>query len=313
MTSAHSCGRAGFFNGGPNAGKSTLAAVQGTPPLSSSKRAPGHAVRYHRHRIDPTHVLSPERTRNPMSRTRRGSLLRSACAVALVMATLALIPGSAVGAGSTRTLQTVTVPGYRLGVRGTGWGTGRVVLTAQVPSGVVGVELRPASGGSFLVAASNLDLCGGVQFAATDTAGHTGIARGPTLMCPSPLGVPPPVLRPVLHVLQGGKIIPRQYRLRGPNHPSSLRMRVGDSLSLWEPGTTAPAFTPRVDGKHLVLLKHDQSSSQTCTTSGCATGFAWTWVAVAAGQTAIDLSPACRQSRPACGMPDYAITVHIDP
>jgi hypothetical protein len=239
----------------------------------------------------------------------RRRIVRSLLGTALALSLL-LVTADASRAAVKRSLRTVAVPSFKIGTLGNGWKAGKpVVVSLHAGPWVVGVEVRPTRAGSFRVAARGVDLCGGVWFQAVDTAGHSKIARGPALACPSPQQPS----KPTLKVIGGKQVRSTQYRILTPMPPTSVTMHVGDQLYLWEPGSTVPAFTPGVDRDYLALLASGKTPPQTCAAVNCAEGFEWTWIALRAGDTILDLSPACRLSTPPCGRPDLGIGIHIDP
>jgi hypothetical protein len=211
-------------------------------------------------------------------------------------------------ASSRPSLHVVAISGFRIGTVGTGWhAAGPVIVRLQSGPWVVGVQVRPARDGTFEIGVKRVDLCGGVRFRAVDSAGRSANAHGPALLCAPRLNPP----RPLLYVLKGMPLSPTTVRVLGPARPAIVRMHVGDSLYLWEPGTDVASFTPSVDPRYLALIAQERTPPRLCPQVDCALGFAWTWVALRPGVTTIDTSPACRLSTPPCGMPDYGIRVVI--
>jgi len=236
-------------------------------------------------------------------------MARAAVALCLAFAAVLALaqPQSAAGAAAPG-LRFVIVPGYRLTVAGKDWPHGvRVVLAVHAGPWVQGLQARTSRAGSFRVGITNVDLCGGVTVLAADFAHHKATLRGPALACSSPIS--PPV--PSLTLLQGKQVQPSVTRVLGPNRPASVTLHVGDKLHLWEPGTTRPTFTAHADETYLSLVGQGKTPPRTCPQIDCGAGYYWDWVAIQAGQAQVDLSPGCRQSRPACGAPDFLIEVVI--
>lgn len=236
------------------------------------------------------------------------------CLVVLLLLAMDVAPARA----GSRTLTVVPVTGKGIGVQGSGWGVGRVVVSLQTRQWISSVSLRPNPAGTFVVAAVGANLCAGVLFRAYDGHGHAKAARpaGPALGCATPADYP----RPRLEILSGRKVTAPTVRAIA-GHPASVTLHRGDVLYLWEPGTTAPFMSPRLEGSPsplatpalLVLIAQGQTRSKTCAAADCAAGFYWKWLAVGIGDTGIVLSAACRQSKPPCMVPDFLIPVHIVP
>jgi hypothetical protein len=199
-------------------------------------------------------------------------------------------------------------PGYRLTVIGRGWSR-RARLGVSLRSGtrVSGLELRATSAGSFKLGVNQVNLCGGVLVVVSDLSGHKAQVRGPALACP----IPNNSLNPVLTILKGKMAHPRAVRILSPAAPTPLTMRIGETLYIQEPGTAQPSMSASADQRYLLEIGEGKLSSGSCVQSSCPGTFFWEWLAVRAGNTAIDLSPACRQTKPACGRPDIALEVHI--
>ena len=208
----------------------------------------------------------------------------------------------------TPSLRLVRVSGYRLAVDGQGWPSQkRLVVAFRAGSWLGGLELQTTLNGSFRVGMNNLDRCGtGVTVTARDFGGHTRQLRAPALLCP-PLPDPP---TPALTLLQSRPANPLEVRSIAPAAPSSVTLKRGNHFYLWEPGKDQPAFTAAADENYLLPFGQGPSAAPGCTQS-CDLGFYWEWVAVKNGRTAVDLSPACRQSSPPCAAPDLRIDVQI--
>lgn len=231
--------------------------------------------------------------------------LRALCCLALLLiSAVTAAPASA----SNRTLSLVSLPGKAVAVHGTGWGRGRLVVSLQTGPWVLAVSLRPTAAGTFTVAAPGANLCAGVEFGTYDIHGHAKSVHGPPLGCASPADYP----RPRLQVTSGTHAASPTVRIIAA-HPASVTLHIGDVLYLWEPGTTAPFFNPRLSGTPAVLqlVAQGQTPAKTCAESDCAAGFYWKWLAVQTGDSDIDLSAACRQSKPPCMLPDFLIRVHV--
>lgn len=239
------------------------------------------------------------------------SVMRVLRRLIVVCVTFSLLAaGSSSQAAAKASLHIVPVPAYRISVEGQGWSRSHVV-TVSLHAGpwAVSVRIRPNRNGAFTVGARQVDLCGGVSFQARDPSGRTASVRGPQLMCPS-MSNPP---KPTLTVLKGKQVQARVVRLLAPNRPGAVTIHRGDELYVWEAGTILPAFTPQADETYLELVEEGTTPPRACPQVDCASGFYWIWLALHTGIANIDLSPACRQSRPPCGMPDFLLRVHILP
>lgn len=218
-------------------------------------------------------------------------------------------------AASGPSLVLTAAPGYVFAVEGHGWAHRRTVAATVYAVGwTVGIQIQPGLHGYFKMGVRRMDICGDTTITATDTAGRSVSVRRMGPLCASPSNPP----RPVLVALRGRIVRTTIHRLIEPGGQASVTMKLGDRLSLWDAGTTAPMFIPHADSSFLALLEQyrgTQPPPSTCSASaaGCAAGFVWTWVAVRTGKTLIDLSPTCLQTRPPCAMPDFAVTVRIVP
>ncbi len=228
------------------------------------------------------------------------------CLAVLLFSAVTAAPVSA----ATRSLSLVSLAGKGVGVHGAGWGHGRVVLSLQTGPWVLAVSLRPTATGTFTVTAPGVNLCAGVVLVAHDTHGHGKKVHGPPLGCASPADYP----RPRLQVTLGKRVASPTVRILDA-HPASITLHVGDVLYLWEPGTTAPFFSPRESGTPgvLQLIAQGQTTAKPCAEAECAAGFYWKWLAVKTGDSGIELSAACRQSKPPCMLPDFVIRVQVVP
>lgn len=228
------------------------------------------------------------------------------CLAVLLFSAFTAAPAMA----GSRTLKVVTVPGKGVGVAGTGWGRGRVVVSLQTGPWVLAVSVQPDARGRFTIAAVGANLCARVLFRAFDARGREKEAHGPPLGCASPADYP----RPRLQIVSGRHVAAPTVHIIG-THPASVRLHVGDVLYLWEPGTTTPFFSPQLSDASgiLQLVAQGQTRAKTCSESNCAAGFYWKWLAVATGGTSITLSAACREATPPCMLPDFLIRVDIAP
>jgi hypothetical protein len=236
-------------------------------------------------------------------------MARAAVAVCLAFAAvLAVVQQPSAAAAAVPGLHFVTVPGYRLTVAGKDWPHRvRIIFALHAGPWVQGLQARTTRNGSFRVGIANVDLCGGVTILAADFAHHKAMLRGPALGCASP--ITPPV--PSLTLLQGKQMQPSVTQMLGLQRPASVTLHIGDRLHLWEPGTTRPSFTAHADETYLSLVGQGKTPPRTCPQVDCEAGFYWDWVAIRAGEAQIDLSPGCRQSKPACGAPDFLLEVVI--
>jgi hypothetical protein len=228
------------------------------------------------------------------------------CLAVLLFSALSAAPAVA----GSRTLRVVTIPGKGVGVAGTGWGQGRVVVSLQTGPWVLAVSVQPNARGRFSIAAIGANLCARVLFRAFDAHRHGKSAKGPPLGCASPADYP----RPHLVVVSGRRVAPPSVRVVG-THPASVTLHVGDVLYLWEPGTTTAFFSPQLADSLgiLQLIAQGQTPAKTCAEADCAAGFYWKWLAVGTGETSITLSAACREAKPPCMVPDFLIRIHILP
>lgn len=227
-------------------------------------------------------------------------------ALAAVFAGLWTIPARAANVPAP-TLRIVTVRGYQVGIAGTFQPGVPVAFSLQAGPWTVGREIVPASHGRFLVGIRHLNPCTNPVARATDIHLHVAELRFPAVEC---LTRPDPS-RPVLTVLRGRNSPGRLVVVRGIQ-PRSVSLRLGDRLQFREGGISAPAFTPSADATHLAPLSVTREGA--CATwDTCTSGFIYTFVAVHTGETNVDMSAACRQARPPCMMPDFAIHVSITP
>jgi hypothetical protein len=231
-----------------------------------------------------------------------------------MLAGLALLPASASAshpAHATRTpapkLQFVTVPGYTVAIRGTGWRPDRrvaVSLAEWYP--VVGLELRTTNAGGFVVGVKSIDLCNGDLFAASDFAGHEAHLAGPGRGCPiNPLA---PI--PTLTVVTGKSLVAVVHHVDVPPYKHSVVMRVAQALYLREAGTSRPGFIPSAPAPFFFLLARGRTPPRACPEVECASGFLWEWVGMKTGKTGIGMNPACR---PQCEIASFLIPVTIQP
>lgn len=231
--------------------------------------------------------------------------------LALLLFATAAVPAAA---GSGRTLKIVNLRSGGLGVQGIGWGQTRLEVSLITGPWTVGLSIRPNLRGRFRVKAVGANPCAGLLFRAIDTHGHRKTVRGPQLGCNVPADLP----RPELHVVVGRAVTPATVKVLA-SHPGSVTLHVGELLYLWEPGTTVPAWTPRLldsagtqtSGRPLQLVDAGQTPPRACPQVDCDAGFYWKWLAVATGDTGITLSAACRASTPPCMVPDFIIRVHV--
>jgi hypothetical protein len=250
----------------------------------------------------------------------------------------ALVPAASAGAGAptrplhrTPSLRIVTVPGYRFAVAGRGWGRRAILtfalhLSPPVPEGraritpivapfilVQGIELRATRGGAFVVGVNTLPagFCATVEV--RDLAAHrlTVPRSTPAGGCAysTPLAARVRLSRTTLTVLKGTLVRPVVVPLlRGT---AEVTVHLGDALYLREPGPSG-MYQPVIDDAYLATINHGLQLPVECPAEHCPSGFVfWEWIAVKKGTTTITLNPSCRQSKPPCAIPSFAITVHI--
>jgi hypothetical protein len=208
-------------------------------------------------------------------------------------------------------LRLIGIPGYRLGVSGQGWPhRGRLSVVARSGTQAVGVQFRATRAGTFSLGVNSVDVCSGVGFDVYTRSGrHVHLASRP-LACPAVLETPVPTVT----VLQGSTLPSADVKmgtLQALDNPFVLR--VGQILYFWEPGTQHPAFLPQTNPAYLMLVEQGTTAARACAQPDCAAGFYWRWRAVQPGNTGIDLSPACRQTKPQCEIPDRLVEVTILP
>jgi hypothetical protein len=201
--------------------------------------------------------------------------------------------------------------GFQLGVSGQGWPhRGRLNLVVRSGASAAGLRFRSTSAGTFLLGINSVDVCSGVRFDVYTRSGRHAQIQTPQRGCPS-VGDPSV---PVVTVLQGTVLRPSEARLLALQTPAGpFHLRVGQTLYFWLPGTLRPAFVPKTNPAYLVLVTQGTTAARACAQPDCSAGFFWRWLAVQSGTTAIDLSPACRQSKPQCEIADRLIEVTIDP
>jgi hypothetical protein len=227
------------------------------------------------------------------------SLLSGAAAVKSVRAQAAIGPS----------LQFTQVANYPLAVEGQGWQpNSRVIFWIRAANIVEGRELTTTGSGTFLIGITGLNMCAGPLFQARDFASGRAKLRGPALGCAVPLNIPLPKLR----ILLGRPASTHLFKIYG-HQTSSIAMRLGDQLYLWEPGTDAPSFYPTANARYLVLIRAGKTPPRACPQVDCDSGYYWQFVGVRAGSTSIDMAAACRLSTPPCELPDFAIAVRILP
>jgi hypothetical protein len=157
---------------------------------------------------------------------------------------------------------------------------------------------------------NSVDLCGGVSSDVYTRSGRHVHLSSPSLSCAPAPDMPAPTVT----VLQGAALstAPAQlFTLQTPANP--FQLPVGQTLYFWEPGTHQPLFAPRADPAYLELIDQGTTAARACAQPDCVAGFYWRWLAVRPGNTGIDFSPACRQVKPQCELPDRLVEVTILP
>lgn len=228
---------------------------------------------------------------------RCGRLLRASIAGLLALCLLGVTARGSVAAAPPA-LEFTSAPGHMMAASGMNWG-GHLVVTARIGSAAGSVVLDSLTGGAFTVGIDFTVACGGLTVEARDFRGDDITIHHMGPMCPNRFGDPPPTVV----ILQGKARTQHVTSLRHAAGPRALSLRLGDALVITEPGGAAPAFSPTVDSRYFILV------SQSMTGTGDSR---WKWVAVKTGRTALSLSPACRQTRPACQLaePLIDITIH---
>lgn len=210
------------------------------------------------------------------------------------------------GAAARPNLTFTRAPGHPLAVRGTGWKGGeRIVFSLQLATVMTGIQIRATAGGSFTVAIGAVTLCGASQITARSYDGSQAMVIGPARNC-ALQGKPP---HPRFSILAGTRLRTRTVTVVGLSGSRSVSLRVGDKLYFSEP-SVGVMYVPSVDPAYLTLLRH-RTTVQQCANGSCFSETSWEWVAVKAGETAIDLAAPCRQSRPPCMLPDLLLRVRI--
>lgn len=227
---------------------------------------------------------------------------------------------SSLAKGKAPTLHLAGAAGFRIAVSGDGWAPrSRVAFSVRAGPWVEGMALQTTAAGTFRIGIRNTELCGGSSFRARDLRGHSAVVYGPALKCPAPFSPPKPVVTVLLgtrlrietkHSANRARGTVQEIRLLAPGARTET-LHLGDALYLWEPGTVRPAFRASANSRYLELIGQGRTPPRACPQVDCEEGYYWEWIAVTTGTTFIDLSPACRESRPACAIPDFAIRVQI--
>jgi hypothetical protein len=233
------------------------------------------------------------------------------CALPVLVVIAHALPARSAVSGQTLlpSIRFVTAPGYTLALSGKGWGArANVRIIVRAGNFVGSRHVRVTRTGQFLLGVS-VSLCAGAQFDVFSRSHHATI-HSPGLACA--LRVNPPA--PQMIVLRGQLGKTSETRAIDPQITGSpLTLRVGDTLYLWEPGTTRPLFTPGPDPSYLAQVAQGTTPPRACAQTDCAAGFYWRWLALRPGQTGIRLEPACRLSKPQCELPDRILEVTIIP
>jgi hypothetical protein len=166
--------------------------------------------------------------------------------------------------------------------------------------------------GTFGVGIQGVHWCQNLTVAARDTAGHHVVLHGtiPISAC-APPGAGTKVL---LHFLTPKQMQAKQITVDTTKAIESTAMHVGDVLYVYAAGTSQPSVTLSPDEAHFRLI--EQGKIPDCPpTASCPfpPGFFWRLVATQPGDAIVALSPACRQSKPPCMLPDRAVRVTILP
>ncbi|GEM_PF-3477715 len=236
----------------------------------------------------------------------RRLLLTTIVAAPLMFSVLAAPALARPAAAGGPALKLISVSGYSLAIRGTGWpAKQRVVFALRQKPVVVGLELWTTPRGRFSVGVKHIDLCNGETMVARDLHGHRVVLSGPGLGCP-PARKPP---IPQLTLLHGRPAPPAVTHVDGMAH-KPVTLRLGDAVYVWEQGTRKPLYVPSAPSAYLALMARGRTPPRACPEVECAAGAFWEWVGVRVGTTAITMNPSCR---PGCELPSYLIPVKIKP
>ena len=227
---------------------------------------------------------------------------RQSVVLAVVTILLAAWPGSPATARAVQPmLQFVTVQGFALSVRGTGWlPRSEVLFSVRVQNISTGIAIRATARGTFVVGVTNVTPCAGPRAIARDLSGRSVRLRSPGLGCPIPLHVN----TPVLHAVSGKVLAPRTIIVAAAR-PASVNVPLGDELEITGRSGNA-TYLPTVDPRYLATIVPPDGVVPARPTT-------WTFLAVRPGRTIVELSPACRQATPACAIPDFALRITILP
>lgn len=172
--------------------------------------------------------------------------------------------------------------------------------------------LHATQRGAFGIGIQGVHWCKNLSVVVRDTAGHRVTLHGsiPVSSCTPPSSG----AKLVLHVLTARQMQAKQITVDTTKLTTSEMMHVGDVLYVYAPGTGQPSVTLIPDANHFRLI--EQGTLPECPpTASCPfpPGFFWRLEATQAGDTIVTLSPACRQSKPPCMLPDRALRVTILP
>ncbi len=198
-------------------------------------------------------------------------------------------------------------------VEGKGWvPLSRVSVSVRYFTLASTRTLQTTASGTFGLELQGGDWCRGLVVVARDTFGHRVTLRGPLPLS----GCTPPEsgARLVLRVLTPQQMEARQITVDTTKGLNGQTMHVGDVLYLYVSGTAQPSETAVFDPSHFRLIEQGQVPvCPPATSCRFPPGFFWRAVATAAGNGFVALSAACRQSKPACMVPDRVLQVTILP
>jgi hypothetical protein len=188
----------------------------------------------------------------------------------------------------------------------------RVTVTVRFYGLTATRKFHTTRTGTFGVGIQGVDWCQNLTLVVRDAMGHRVVTHG---SIPKSVCTPPgPNSKIVLHILTPKQMQAKQITVDATKITSSQTMHVGDVLYVYDPNQNQPSIVLSFDASHFRSIEQGQVPACPPTAS-CAvsTGFFWRLVATAVGDGIVTLSPACRQSKPPCMLPDRALRVTILP
>jgi hypothetical protein len=171
---------------------------------------------------------------------------------------------------------------------------------------LIPVVVSPTAGGEIEVGFAGVP-CGGTRIVARDS-----LNRKASLSFTAPCAHPRAALRNT-RVLKGrsGRTSQRVY-LAAPRASTSVTLHLGDSLYVWEYGTTPPSFVAGGGAPNLVFLARLPSGPWIgCPVQGCPAATTWGYVALVPGNAVIHMTPGC-SGEPGCAAAPFDIDVHVE-